>query len=268
MSLTNPRDVVTEERLSEFYQRILPYLGGMPEILANKFSKGDLYSTDEKMIGRWIDGKPVYQITLTGATVPASDTVLMSGVDTVVNAFGSQCYSATTQDFNFPYIYANLIIRWIANDGNVLVYRAGTDSTALTNYRWTFQYTKTTDQPISIGVDTDYSTDEKIVGTWIDGKPLYQKTISCGAIPNATSKSVALNITNLGDIVSMSGAMFATSGGIRYNNPLLWVGASSDAPNNKCAIYREGNNLVIQSGINLSVYDESYITIQYTKTTD
>ena len=61
MSLTNPNKIVTEERLAEFYGEILPYLGGMPEILANKFDKGNLYSTNEKIVGSWIDGKPVYQ---------------------------------------------------------------------------------------------------------------------------------------------------------------------------------------------------------------
>ena len=58
MSLTNPNKVVTEQRLHDFYEELLPYLGGMPEVLANKFSKGDLYDTTEKMIGKWIDGKP------------------------------------------------------------------------------------------------------------------------------------------------------------------------------------------------------------------
>ena len=63
MSLTNPNSLVTEERLNQFYGQILPYLGGMSEVLANKFSKSDLYSTDEKLIGVWIDGKPLYQKT-------------------------------------------------------------------------------------------------------------------------------------------------------------------------------------------------------------
>jgi hypothetical protein len=44
----------------------------------------------------------------------------------------------------------------------------------------TVQYTKTTDSANSFkyGDPNEYSTTEKIVGTWIDGKPLYQKTIS------------------------------------------------------------------------------------------
>jgi hypothetical protein len=130
MPLTNPNKVVTEERLSEFYGQILPYMGGMPDVLANKFSKGDLYSTDEKMIGCWVDNRPLYQKTVaTGGNVPSGATLIQR----------------TTQ----------------------------------TGYD-TILYTKTTDSPIAIGSDTDYSTDEKIVGTWIDGKLIWQNTVSTG----------------------------------------------------------------------------------------
>ena len=38
----------------------------------------------------------------------------------------------------------------------------------------------------------DYSTNEQCVGTWIDGKPLYQKTIQCGTIPNNASSDVII----------------------------------------------------------------------------
>ena len=55
MALSNPDSVVTEQRLSEFYQGIYPYLGGGSSV-AN-------YSTNEQTIGTWIDGKPLYQIT-------------------------------------------------------------------------------------------------------------------------------------------------------------------------------------------------------------
>lgn len=40
----------------------------------------------------------------------------------------------------------------------------------------------------------DYSTDEKVVGTWIDGSTIYESTIECGALPNATSKVISTNI--------------------------------------------------------------------------
>lgn len=45
-----------------------------------------------------------------------------------------------------------------------------------------------------------YDVQEQQVGFWIDGNPLYEKTIDFGALPNNTSKSVPHNVDNL-DIV-------------------------------------------------------------------
>lgn len=39
-----------------------------------KFCNPNVYSTTEQRIGTWIDGKPVYQITLTGATPTTANT--------------------------------------------------------------------------------------------------------------------------------------------------------------------------------------------------
>lgn len=50
-----------------------------------------------------------------------------------------------------------------------------------------------------------YSTTEKKIGTWIDGKPLYRKVIDFGALPNASEKSVAHNISNIDKFVKIEG---------------------------------------------------------------
>lgn len=91
MSLTNPNLPVTEARLQEFYERIKPYLGGgysagdgidisNGEISTDNLQSGDMddivtplpsiparlhkYSTEEQIVGEWIDGKPLYQKTI------------------------------------------------------------------------------------------------------------------------------------------------------------------------------------------------------------
>lgn len=51
--ITHDTEVATKADLAEFYQRILPYLNGSPMD----------YSTEEKVVGTWIDGRPVYQKT-------------------------------------------------------------------------------------------------------------------------------------------------------------------------------------------------------------
>lgn len=188
MSLTNPKDVVTEERLSEFYQGIYPYLGGMPEILANKFSRSDIYSTTEKMIGQWTDGKPLYQKSFSVSKSVSSDATVTlfthTGCDYVDIAKSEFIRSSDSTVYTLP--NATCVLK-IKSNGEV---QANAASGATYNGIWkiTLQYTKTTDSAISIGVDTDYSTTEKIVGTWIDGKYLYQKVVTTNtAVPSGAT---------------------------------------------------------------------------------
>ena len=262
MSLTNPNKVITEERLNEYHNTILPYLGGMPEILANKFSKSDLYSTDEKMIGQWVDGKPIYQKTFVGNAVPSDTTVFVSNVDTVVNAWGIQVYSSSNSAFYFPYVDGNLIVRWQLSSNNISFMHRGSDTTALTNYRYTFQYTKTTDSAISIGNDTDYSTTEKIVGTWIDGKPVYQKTVDCGALPNNTVKTVSAGITNPDKVIRLDGISQASNNILSlpqvYPSDLKTYDVS-------LSYHPQTDEIELICRQDRSMFS-AYVTIQYTKT--
>ena len=45
------------------------------------------------------------------------------------------------------------------------------------------------------GSSTVYSTEEQVVGTWVDGSTVYRKVIHYGTMPNKTSKTVAHNIS-------------------------------------------------------------------------
>lgn len=42
-----------------------------------------------------------------------------------------------------------------------------------------------------------YSTDETVVGKWIDGKPIYRKVFEIGSLPNDTTISIPHGIKNL-----------------------------------------------------------------------
>ena len=102
------------------------------------------YSLEEKEIGTWIDGKKIYRKTLTGSTLPAHGEILISNVDSVINAYGEQLYNNTIW-FHFPYLadYRD-VIRWeLYNTDNTL--RAYIYASNITAYKWTFEYTKTTD---------------------------------------------------------------------------------------------------------------------------
>lgn len=185
MALTNPEKVVTEQRLNEYHQTILPYLGGMPDVLANKFNKSDLYSTDETMIGRWIDGKPLYQKTFLISSASSDKTLEAFSGKTFIAGYGSFFDTDTyncipTFETNSYQVFPN-----VYNDNLVLKVKGF----HATNIKLTVQYTKTSDSPVAIGSDTDYSTTEKIVGTWVDGKALWKRTY------DKSSSPVTINIS-------------------------------------------------------------------------
>lgn len=180
MSVQNGERLATKQDLADMYQGILPYLGGMPEIVANKFSKGDLYSTDEKMIGQWIDGKPLYQKVISFQITQTGNTQYPHGIANIENVVRTDMY--LNDGFGGTYTMGNIsngTYQLNGYAGKTTVEFNLVNSAFVGKYATAFiQYTKTTDSAISIGSDTDYSTEEKIVGTWIDGSPVYQKVIT------------------------------------------------------------------------------------------
>lgn len=111
-----------------------------------------------------------------------------------------------------------------------------------------------------------YSTAETVVGVWTDGKPLYRKTVSCGALPNATTKNVAHGVTNLDKIIKTEGIAFATSGSNGYYFPL--PGRIISDIEIIATIRISGANIEIGTKTNLSAYADTFVTLYYTKTTD
>ena len=262
MSLTNPNSVVTEQKLSEYHQRILPYLGGMPEMVANKFSKGDLYSTEERMIGQWIDGKPLYQKTISNITLAQGDNNISidSNVDTIISVIG-RATKDTIEFIPIPCASPNAaytIETWTYDSTSINLATGASRAGAVATI--TIRYTKTTDSPISIGSDTDYSTTEKIVGTWIDGKPLYQKTLY---FSNITISSTQINI---GDLSSLN---------IDFGMVVNYIGNEHGGyfesfGHYACWLRTPAHNIGLQKTLNDSptTFSDLYITLQYTKTTD
>ena len=254
MSLSNPNKVVTEERLNEYHNAILPYLGGMPDILANKFSRADLYSTDEKMIGRWIDGKPIYQKTF---TFP-SQVTLNSNSWYVTNFDGSDIEHTISA---FVYFDAGGMVFPVYSDiDNNKIELLQTRSAAMTGTGgFVLQYTKTTDSPVEIGLDTDYSTTEKIVGTWVDGKPIYQKVLrKSDGTPLPQDNDVSdLHI----DLLIRAEGLISNNSDRTYPRGLITSTSGLD----RREIYMHDANTIRRNGSSFYCFE---IILQYTKTTD
>lgn len=108
----------------------------------------------------------------------------------------------------------------------------------------------------------NYSTTEQIVGTWIDGSPVYEKVVDLGALPNATTKNVAHSIANLSNIISVD--IVATDGNSQ------WLTVPYATTNSTDAKYQIGYwitsaNISIKSDWNRSGWT-GFAILRYTKT--
>ena len=110
-----------------------------------------------------------------------------------------------------------------------------------------------------------YSTDEQIVATWIDGKPLYEKCIEIASLPSSATDD-GLYSTGLSNIDKM----WIVGGYVEYNNgeqmlPLnTWRLSSTYAVG--CRITND-NYITFSVGTDRSSLS-AVVVLQYTKTTD
>lgn len=108
----------------------------------------------------------------------------------------------------------------------------------------------------------NYSTNEQVVGTWIDGKPLYEKTVDCGNLFNNGTKGIAHNISNIKRIVGHSG------GAINSSGTYLPLPKVSPTGLQYCVdIAITTTDIFITTGNDRTDY-YAYVTLRYTKTTD
>lgn len=169
-----------------------------------------------------------------------------------------------------------------ANYTNGLFYECVSDGESTPTYSWAVKDVQTypevdltnvfaSGMPIaSVQGVFNYSTDEKVVGTWIDGKPLYQKTL-VDTSPSAinTAKTISMGVS--------ADTILITSCFMKENNNTFYPIYITDDGNTgfiKVLAYNNSHgstpNVIrlfvkgISSWCNLPVY----ITVQYTKTTD
>ena len=108
----------------------------------------------------------------------------------------------------------------------------------------------------------DYSeTEQQTAVKWIDGKDIYQKTINFGAIPNNTTKTVAHSITTIEELIFIEGYAENAEGGDNRWIKLSFINTSSQFMRVSCGL----TNLVVKSVGDLSIFEECYMTLFYTK---
>ena len=117
-----------------------------------------------------------------------------------------------------------------------------------------------TGENIINNLNANYSTEEQVIGKWIDGKPLYRKTINVGTLPNNTVLRVAHNIINYDRFVNIIGSAKSPTQSLTFP----FVGGD---PSYNIAIQVTADYIVIITSSDRSAFN-GYVTLEYTKTTD
>ncbi len=126
------------------------------------------------------------------------------------------------------------------------------------------------------GASHNYSTDEQIIGTWIDGKPLYERTLYWDKTTHTFvtgANTLAHNIQDMDYRQLVSGTfsyVYTTGGGttrfyypLPYSNDTPTAGAGSlikSIGNNSIGFYLGGDYRNYTTTIKI------WVTLRYTKT--
>lgn len=186
------------------------------------------YSDKEIIIGKWSDGRPLYRKCfkteisgITDGTYKTFNIVNLPNVNEIKSITGTVNTSGTIQPI--PYqnnnMDRNIKYQYVKSSSNI---------TLITNVNYVatvytvVEYTKTTDAvnsfspsmvTSSIGLLNNYSTDEIVIGKWIDGKAIYRKVVkgTMGTITNAW-KTIGSISSDFDEIINIYGSSKGSDG--------------------------------------------------------
>ena len=234
-----------------------------------------VYSAEEREIGVWTNGKPLYEKTIYNAGGTNGVWTFnhnISNLEMVTEANGGcivhgyydysqiswQTIPRTSPDS------ANIGIVGIS-DSFISMYVNDAFSNRVTDIYITLRYTKSTDVAGSgtwtpQGVPAvHYSTDEQVVGTWIDGKTLYEKTIENTSF-SAGIFSITFSDTTINNLFVFGGYWDIGNGNKRELNAYVGNGyygyVNADFANN---LWSVGGGMVGYTP------NKVIITVRYTK---
>ena len=238
-----------------------------------------IYSDNERVIGVWRDNKPLYQKTFLFHSTDSQGNYVFQDVSSLnidscveikgtcdrnVAGLGAIIYDMNSFESNQYQTY----LGYSAFNGKIQYTIKLPVGETTTWQVITIRYTKTTDVAGSGNWNTDgvpthhYSTSEQVVGTWINNKPLYEKTVELTSLEYDTNwHDRTHGIADIATIVDVK-AVCTTSDGYFYPVPTpranTTLGFTLEFTATKVSYL---NNWVSQP-------DKFYVTIQYTKTTD
>lgn len=256
MSLVNN----SANNFKDFLDAIKPYLNYQFYDMSGQGVEANNFSTDEKVIGTWIDGKPLYQKTIDLGIISSKEYSIGAGtIDKVISIDGCICNTNNGTEYfvQLPKNNDNIYFKY-KGDGDTLVAVAeGSWSSYYEHAYITLKYTKTTDTAVASG--------EKIVGQWIDGKPVYEKVIT-DTFPTSTGstrtdKEIDLTSINIDLLISLNAIIDADG-----TPPIsAYIGTGIDITGN---VYYTSNKLTLRNQKQQNYNGAAtYIILRYTKTT-
>lgn len=227
---------------------------------------GDIYSFEERQVGVWADGKPLYQKTISISALPSTAYTTVnyphgiSNIDKIVEwkGYGRFASGSVTEipAMQFSNTGATILASFYGQvDATNISIMVGTDRSAMTA-TFTIRYTKTTDvagsgEYVPSGDKAvHYSTEEEVIGTWL-GETLYRRVFDLGAdisIPNNTFAITTIDASTMKTLVDAK-AIYST-GETVYN-----------------VMANINNNVIrLQADRNDNQISARYIILEYTKT--
>lgn len=219
-----------------------------------------IYSDAEREVGVWYDGKPLYQKTFycnPKVSINSNSWGNIATISEVVNVIKAEAVNNDSGE------YAYYSVAGACSSSKVLSVLNPRNNVNIQVEWVTFWYTKPTDTTGS-GIWTPqgvpahhYSTSEQVIGTWIDGSTLYEKTFT-GSVTMPSNSWYDFTLDSGIDIVHVEDAKYIQSGGETVD--MNWYRSSSIY-----SCYTVATNIIsaLQVGIaNISGYR---FVVQYTK---
>ena len=155
-----------------------------------------VYSTEEREIGVWTDGKPLYKKTwIFSSELTISQT---SFTDTSIDATDIDNIIRVEAIHDDGTCFEGVMADPTKSNHTIVGLQTARNNNGCSIMKLTLQYTKISDTPGSgtwtpQGVPAvHYSTEEQIVGTWIDGSTIYGKVFEL-------QNSLLINADSWGD---------------------------------------------------------------------
>ncbi len=230
-----------------------------------------IYSLEEREVGVFTDGKPLYQKTyvFNGLVQLNSNSWYDTGIT----------LSESLKPIKFEgHAYWNdnaaFVISGSTNNNKISLIQFR--NTAIQIDSFTMYYTKVSDTPGSgswtpQGVPAHhYSTNEQVVGTWFNGKTLYEKTISFTTGSSNAYLTYLTDIQNPAEMMIVYDASYYVNGTARIGIvPYYGTLGSNDGNVLEALCAIDSGKIRIDYRVGESAYSKQVImTLRYTKTTD